>query len=102
MENVTVSDGSTLRIDMSGTLTVNDHSKFRSMIQSDECTGKNLIILNMEKIEFIDSAGMGMLLFASKAAQSATWSLRIQNPTGQVQKMIELAKLDQMLDVSYT
>lgn len=102
MENVTVTDGSTLRIDLSGTLTVNDHSKFRSLIQSDDCAGKSLIVLNMEKIEFIDSAGMGMLLFATKASQDASWSLRILNPTGQVQKMIELAKLDKMLDVVYT
>ena len=102
MENLSVSDGSTLRIDLSGTLTVNDHSKFRAMIQSEECAGKSLLILNMAKVEFIDSAGMGMLLFASKASQSATWSLRILNPTGQVQKMIELAKLDKMLDVAYS
>lgn len=84
---------------MRGKLTTNDHKKFRDMVHSDGCNGQARVILNMKDIDFIDSAGIGMLLYANKLGTHQGWTLVIAQPSAQVRKMVDVCKLDKLVSV---
>ena len=92
-------NGSGTICQLSADLTFNDHEAFRSMLDDAVAQASGEIVLDLSKLEFIDSAGMGMLLVAQERSQSEGWSLVIDKPQGQVQKMLELAKLGQVVTI---
>ncbi len=85
---------------LTGELTFNDHDLYRMMLKESLEDGTNSIVLDLSGLEFIDSAGMGMLLVAQDQSQTANWKLAVVGPKGQVQKMLELAKLSHVMDIS--
>jgi anti-anti-sigma factor len=85
---------------MTGKFTINDHEDFRGFLENTSMAGKQTLRLNLAAIEFIDSAGIGMLLYANKQAATQPWKLVIQSPQGQVLKMIQLGRLHEVLTVT--
>ena len=57
------------------------------------------IMLNMEKVEYIDSAGMGLLMLAYKDLKEAGISLILRHPQERVFKILELAKISELLSI---
>lgn len=99
MESKINIDGASVEVMMSGKLTVNDHERFRDFLAEDVVKGKKSVILDLSSIDFIDSAGIGMLLYANSKSQAEPWDLIIRKPQGQVLKLIELGRLDEVLTV---
>ena len=85
---------------LSGELTFNDHELYRAMLDEALSGGAKTINLNLSKLEFIDSAGMGMLLVGQDRSTNEKWSFELVQPQGQVKKMLELAKLSQVIKIS--
>lgn len=85
-----------MRIGLSGQLTFADHQKFRRII--DEIKGNNLesLRLDFSKVDFIDSAGLGMLLLLRDECQNRHIALALNNAHGQVQKVFTISKFDQL------
>jgi anti-sigma B factor antagonist len=50
-------------------------------------------IINMEDVEYIDSSGIGALIFISSTLKKMNLKLAITNIHGSVKKVIELTKL---------
>lgn len=101
MEYRVVTEASALKATLTGKLTVNDHSSFRKIITMEAVKPGSELELDMSGVDFIDSAGLGMLLYAEKQSKANGWHLAVKGPQGQVRKMIELGKLDQVLDVRF-
>ena len=99
MEYSVNKNGSIIEVIMQGKFTISDHDQFRQLLSAQTINGNATLTLDLKGVEFIDSAGIGMLLYANKQSQSKSWALEIRNPTGQVQKMIVLGRLDQVLNV---
>lgn len=88
--------GSQASIELKGRLTFADYSNFREMLQLlSELTIKKCT-LDLSELEFIDSAGLGMLLIARDKVQSQSGLLNLRCAEGQVKKMLELGRFDNL------
>ena len=56
--------------------------------------GKQKIVLNVGKVEFIDSAGVGVLVSCLRSAQSQGAALKLCNPPQQIRSVLKITKLD--------
>ncbi len=87
------------RIAVSGEFTFTDHGPFKRMITEMFETKGKAIVIDLSKLEFIDSAGLGMLLLARDEAKKANRVLVLKNPGGQVKRMFGVTKFDKLFTV---
>jgi anti-sigma B factor antagonist len=64
--------------------------------------GQRKLIVDLSKVEFVDSAGLGSLISGMRAARQAGGDLRIAKPTEQVKMLMSLTSLDQVLKIHPT
>jgi anti-sigma B factor antagonist len=64
--------------------------------------GQRKLIVDLSKVGFVDSAGLGSLIGGMRAARLAGGDLRIANPSEQVKMLLSLTSLDQVLKVHPT
>ena len=57
------------------------------------------VILDLSAVEVIDSAGLGQLVFLHEAARSRGKMLRITGAGPHVHELLELTKLDSVLEI---
>jgi anti-anti-sigma factor len=91
------SDAAIVRL--SGEFTFTDHAEFRSIVGSLFDGKSSPVVIDLSKLEFIDSAGLGMLLLARDEASKASRSLVLRGPAGQVKRMFGVTKFDALFDV---
>jgi len=66
----------------------------RDCVSSLLAGGKQKIVLNVGKVQFIDSAGVGTLVSCLRSAQSRGAALRLCNPPQQIRSVLKITKLD--------
>ncbi len=86
-------------VNISGKFTFSDHENFRSIIEKSKEKKVKSIVINMSGTEFVDSAALGMLLLLREHAEKEGISLTILKPSGQVKKMFEVSKFDQLFNI---
>ena len=64
--------------------------------------GQRKLIVDLSKVGFVDSAGLGSLIGGMRAARLAGGDLRIANPSEQVKMLLSLTSLDQVLKIHPT
>lgn len=94
----TVSDkaGET-QISLSGNLTFDDHEIFKGVVNLVESSQSGIVVIDLSRVQMIDSAGIGMLLLANDRARAAAKTLRIGGAAGSVQKVIEVSRLHDLI-----
>ena len=92
-------EGDTQKVVFQGRFTFADNKAFREMVSDVREGGCRRCVFDMSKLEFIDSAGLGMLLLARDAAKDGNIGLVVQGPKGQVRKMLEIAKFENILTI---
>ena len=60
---------------------------------------KKKIVLNMDNVTYIDSAGLGTLVAAHHSAKSQSASLRLSNLGSKFQEVLQVTKLFTVFDV---
>lgn len=86
-------------VSISGEFTFNDHTAFRAIAtRLLERKGKPIII-DLARLEFIDSAGLGMLLIVRDEAGKADRTLILRGPSGQVKRMFDVTKFNTLFTV---
>jgi len=93
-------DRNTGQIAMSGEFTFPDVDPFKQMIMELVQKRGAAITLDLSKLEFIDSSGLGMLLLARGEVQKNECELILAHPVGQVKRMFSLAKFNKLFTVS--
>ena len=82
---------------LSGRFMFSDNEAFRDVIRDmDGDSGTNWV-LNLKGLEFIDSAGLGMLLIARDAASKNQVALSLRGAQGQVQHMLQVSKFNELI-----
>lgn len=84
---------------LTGRFTFVDHGGFKTIIEdllNDDC---KKCLLELSGLEFIDSAGLGMLLILKDELEKKSIELVIQKPTGQVEKMLQVSHFDKMFTI---
>jgi len=90
-------DGS--RVSISGEFTFIDHPAFKAIATRLFEKQGEPIVIDLGRLEFIDSAGLGMLLIVRDEADKAGRSLVLRGPCGQVKRMFDVTKFDTLFTV---
>ena len=88
---------------LTGHMNYNDHDFFRKAVMVELLNGErgSKAVFDLSALETIDSAGIGMIIIADDEARQHDISLNIYNPTGVVRRILELAKLEKHMAITY-
>ena len=64
--------------------------------------GHRKLVVDLGKVGFVDSAGLGSLIGGMRAARLAGGDLRVANPSEQVTMLLSLTSLDQVIKIDPT
>jgi anti-anti-sigma factor len=84
---------------MSGDFTFTDHVAFLDVMNRLLGTQNEPIVIDLSNLEFIDSAGLGMLLIARDEAGKASRHLTLRSPQGQVKRMFAVTKFETLFAI---
>jgi len=98
MEYTSSKSAEGLEVTMSGRLTFDEHAACRKLIAELDDDDSAQKVINLTSLEFIDSAGLGLLLRIQDACSKSGKKLALKVPTdGQVSKMLNVARFDQLI-----
>ena len=98
MEYRTGNDGSCREVYLNGSFKFNDNEVFREIVHDMENASGKPYVFDLGGLEFIDSAGLGMLLIAKKTAEKNDIGLILRGAHGQVQHMLQVTKFDTLIE----
>ncbi|WP_339861779.1 STAS domain-containing protein [Paremcibacter congregatus] len=84
---------------LSEKITFSDLDGFREMVKRMVASHSENNIVDLSAVEFIDSAGLGMLLLARDEISKTSSNLTLRSPQGQVKRMFSVARFDQMFEI---
>ena len=84
---------------MSGRLTFNDHAKLRALIKEMSQNAVKRQILDLASLEFVDSAGIGMLLIAREELSNLDKQFILRKAGGQVKRVLTVAQLGKLITI---
>ncbi len=90
-----------VHITIKGRLTYTDYNSFNYITHAVGEHANQKCIIDLSELDFIDSAGMGMLLLARDKASKQKAHITIKSPQGQVKKMLELGKFDTLFLIEH-
>ena len=76
-----------------------ESNALREKVKSLIAEGKKQVVLNMDNVTFIDSAGLGTLVAAHHSAKSQGASLKLCNLGSKFQEVLQITKLLTVFDV---
>jgi anti-sigma B factor antagonist len=76
-----------------------ESNALRESIKSLLAANKKQIVLNMDNVTYIDSAGLGALVAAHHSARSQNASLRLSNLGSKFQEVLQVTKLLTVFEV---
>lgn len=95
-------DGVTV-VALDGRIVLGEESNaLRERVKSLVAEGKKKIVLNMENISFIDSAGLGTLVAAHHSAKGQGASLRLCHLGAKFSEVLQITKLMTIFEVYNT
>src|SRR5947207_6789719 len=101
MTNLEVDGVSVVALD--GRIVLGEESNaLREIVKSLIAAGKKKIVLNMDNVTFIDSAGLGTLVAAHHSAKSQGAGLRLCHLGSKFQEVLQITKLMTVFDVYNT
>src|SRR5688500_14781379 len=86
----------------SGRLDFTSVAEARNQFTAAIGAGHHKLIVDLSKVEFVDSAGLGSLIGGMRTARQAGGDLRIANPSDQAKMLLSLTSLDQVLKIHPT
>ncbi len=86
-------------VDISGKITIGEGDVLlRQKVQELLDAGESRILLNLEKVKYMDSAGIGELVACYKRATEKEGTVKLLNPSGKVYDLLQLTKLEEVFD----
>ncbi len=85
-----------LSVRLQGRVTYADHAQFRQIINQVRGATAATVVVDLAEVEFIDSAGLGMLLMMRDTAESRSASVVLRGAQGQVARIIAASKFESL------
>jgi len=85
----------TLTINVSGRFDFGIHQEFRKATDLAS-TGVSTIIVNMSRVDYLDSSALGMLLVLRDRVGENKSAVRIKSAKPEVKKILEIANFDKL------
>lgn len=92
MDYCIAADGSS--VTLRGQFVFADHPAFRELLEQVEGRSRLPIMLQLDGLDFIDSAGMGMLLILRDQAAKKNLRVTLKGAHGQVKKMFDISRFE--------
>ena len=73
--------------------------RFRQRLLAVISAGVQNVVIDLSSVDFIDSTGLGVLMGAAKRVRSAGGDIRLVSVGSRLADLIELTRLDRVLDV---
>ena len=92
-------EGEVSVVDLSGKITIGEgdvvlREKVQDLLDFDQ----KKIVLNLEKVSYMDSAGIGELVACYKRAKEKEGTVKLLNPSGKVYDLLQLTKLEEVFE----
>ena len=82
-------------VDLSGKITIGEGDVvLRERVTELLEGGHGKLLLNLEKVSYMDSAGIGELVACYKRAKEKDGIVKLLNPSGKVYDLLQLTKLE--------
>lgn len=86
-------------IDLSGKITIGEGDVvLRERVNEALDQGEKAVLLNLEKVKYMDSAGIGELVACYKRAAERGGTVKLLNPSGKVYDLLQLTKLEEVFE----
>ena len=86
-------------LDLSGKITIGEGDVvLREKVTELLDTGRLHVLLNLGKVSYMDSAGIGELVACYKRAKEKSGTVKLLNPTGKVYDLLQLTKLEEVFE----
>ena len=86
-------------LDLTGKITIGEGDVvLRDKVHELLDAGKSKILLNLQGVTYMDSAGIGELVACYKRSREKGGAMRLLNPSGKVADLLQLTKLEQVFD----
>lgn len=92
--------GDIIKFALEGDFSIFYKDEFEEVLKKRIGSGFGKYIIDLEKVDYIDSMGIGVLVEAGTAASKENHKVIIVNPTAKVRQVIEMAKLHKILEIS--
>jgi anti-sigma B factor antagonist len=86
-------------VDLSGKITIGEGDVvLRERVTELLEGGAKAILLNLQKVSYMDSAGIGELVACYKRAKERNGTVKLLNPSGKVYDLLQLTKLEEVFE----
>lgn len=86
-------------VDLTGKITIGEGDVvLREKVNELLDAGHKKVLLNLEKVKYMDSAGIGELVACFKRAREKNAAVKLLNPSGKVYDLLQLTKLEEVFD----
>ena len=86
-------------LDLSGKITIGEGDVVLRERVTELLEGGRLhVLLNLGKVSYMDSAGIGELVACYKRAKEKSGTVKLLNPTGKVYDLLQLTKLEEVFE----
>jgi anti-sigma B factor antagonist len=86
-------------VDFAGKITIGEGDVvLRNTVQEILDSGTKHVLLNLEKVSYMDSAGIGELVACYKRAKEKDGIVKLLNPSGKVYDLLSLTKLEEVFE----
>lgn len=86
-------------VTLRGQLVFADHPVFRKLLEQVAKRGERPVVLELGGLDFINSAGMGMLLILREEAAKKNPRVTLKGARGQVKKMFDISRFETLFSV---
>lgn len=92
MEYEITDTASVIQVTLTGRLEFDDHRKFRDLTAKLGTSAVKDLVVNLAKLDFIDSSGLGMLIALRNLADQRKTGFLLSKPSEPVRRILELAR----------
>lgn len=93
-------DGDGATVVLRGDLTAADRDAFETMADRAVASGPRHLTVDLGKLGYMDSAGLGMFLTLREKAEAKGGTVTLHGPAGEVRDLLLLARFDTLFTVT--
>ncbi|MDH4129255.1 MAG: STAS domain-containing protein [Spirochaetota bacterium] len=86
-------------LDINGEIDLYNAPEIKKKIKEQMDEGKNNVIVNLDKVSYVDSSGIGVLISSLSQLKKVGGGLKIINVYASVKKVFELTKLTSFFEI---
>ncbi len=91
-----------LVISLEGELDVENSTSFRSKVRNKESSEHPNLVIDLTKVNYIDSSGLGALIALQKDARFNGGALSVVGASEQIKRVMKMTNLDKLFELYST